>query len=207
MEIKHHKGDKASYMTFENIYDAKELELIWQEVKFLCHEDKMLPPLDSGTAKDYNGNPLKNNKCVWIDEVYVNRNTSNYLKLYKKAIDSIVGNQDELKTIDFNIKLFFNTNYDYTLMSYYENASYYESHTDNACYTYVFWLFKEPKLFYGGDLSFPELNETIKIKSNMAVLFPSWLDHAVDKIQMCDTIEKYKCNGRFAFTTFYNIRG
>lgn len=206
MEVKYHKGDKSSYMTFENVYDTRELELIWQEAKFLCHEEKLLPPLESGTATDSDGNPLKNNKCVWMDQIYTSRNISNYLKLYKKAINSILNNKNELENFDINMKLFFTTNFDCTLMSYYENSGYYEPHTDVSCYTYVFWLFKEPKLFSGGDLTFPELNQSIQIKSNMAVLFPSWLDHKVDKIDMCDTIEKYKCNGRFAFTTFYHMR-
>lgn len=205
MEIKHHKGDKASYITFENIYDDQELELIWQEAKFLCHEDKLLPPTTTRSAIDQYGNLLKNNKGLWISELYKDKNTSNYLKLYKKAVNSITSSKDDLIKNDFNIKLLFHTNYDSTLMSYYENTDYYKAHHDIACYTYVFWLFKEPKMFSGGDLSFPELNETIKVKSNMAVLFPSWLDHEVDKIQMCDTIEKYKSNGRFSFTTFYNI--
>ena len=207
MEIRHYKGDKASYMTFENIYDEKELDLIWQEAKFLCHEDKLLPPPVTKSAIDQYGNILKNNKGLWICDLYKDRITSNYLKLYKKAVNNITSNKDELIKNDFNIKLLFHTNCDSTLMSYYENSDYYKAHFDIACYTYVFWLFKEPKMFSGGDLSFPELNQTIKVKSNMAVLFPSWIDHEVDKIEMCDTIEKYKCNGRFAFTTFYNVRG
>lgn len=205
MEIKHIKCDKASYMLFENIYDERELELIWQEAYFLCHEDKLLPPLKSGTAFDSEGNPLKSNKCIWINEIYKDMNLSNYGKLYKKPISRIIANKKELKSVDINLKLFFETNNDSTLMSYYENSDYYEAHHDKSCYTYVFWLFKEPKLFSGGDLTFTELSQTIKVKSNMAVLFPSWLDHKVDKIEMYDTIEKFKCNGRFAFTTFYNI--
>ncbi len=206
MEVKHIKCPKASYMTFENIYDENELDLIWQEAKFLCHEDKLLPPKQSGTATDSNGNALKNNKSIWIDQTYIDKNTSNYLKLNKKAINITLLNRNELEKVDINLKLFFTSNYSLTLMSYYENSDYYDSHIDISCYTYIFWMFKEPKLFTGGDLSFPELNQTINVKSNMAVLFPSWLNHKVDKISMCDTIEKYKCNGRFSFSTFFQIR-
>lgn len=206
MEIKHFKNDKASYMTFENIYDEEELELIWQEAKFLCHERKLLDPDETGTARDSDNKPIKKNKGICIDNVYCDRNISNYLKLYKKGMNSIFRDKDNLIKVDFNLKLFFNTKFDSTLMSYYENQDYYDTHFDNACYTYVFWLFKEPKKFSGGNLSFPEINQSINIKSNMAVLFPSWTDHKVDKIQMHDTIESYKCNGRFAFSTFFNLR-
>lgn len=207
MEIKHFKTEKMSYMTFENIFDNRELELIWQEAIFLCHEDKLLDPNEAGTARDAASNSLKKNKGVWIESVYYNKNISNYLKLYKKGIYSIFRDKDNLIKVDFNLKLFFNTNCDSTLMSYYENQDYYDTHFDNACYTYVFWLFKEPKKFSGGNLSFPEIDQSINVKSNMAVLFPSWTDHKVDKIQMHDTIESYKCNGRFAFTTFFNMQG
>lgn len=207
MEIKFFKNEKASYMTFENIYDEGELELIWQEAIFLCHKDKTLSPLEAGSAMNPKGNALKNNRCIWLNQIYTNEKISNYLKLYKKGTNSILDNRGELEKNDFNMKLFFITNFDSTLMSYYENSDYYQAHIDMSCYTYVFWLFKEPKKFSGGDLIFPELNQSIKVKSNMAVLFPSWLDHKVDKIQMSDTIEKFKSNGRFAFTTFYHIKG
>lgn len=206
MEIKHFKNDKASYITFQNIYDDCELEMIWQEAVFLCHEHKLLDPNETGTDRQFDGTPKKNNKGLWVDSIYCNRNTSNYLRLYRKGINLICNDKDILTNIDINLKLFFNCNVDATLMSYYENNGFYESHIDRSCYTYVFWLFKEPKKFSGGNIFLSELNQTIDVKSNMAVLFPSWLEHEVDKISMCDTIEKYKCNGRFAFTTFFNLR-
>lgn len=205
MEIKHHKFNLASYITFENVYDDTELSYIWKEVEFLCDERKMLPPLQSGTAMDSQGNPLKQNNCIWIDNIYYNRETSNYINLYRKGFGSLSSDRENLEKVDINMKHFFHTNSDCTLMSYYENSDYYHAHMDKACYTYVFWLFKEPKKFRGGDLTFPELGQTINIRSNMAVLFPSWLDHQVDKIEMCDTIERFKCNGRFAFSTFFIV--
>lgn len=207
MEIRHFKNDKASYLTFENIYDDRELELIWQEASFLCHERKLMNPDESGSARDIDGVALKRNNCIWITSAYKNENVSNYLSLYRKGLNQLSADKVNLIKIDFNMKLFFGTNYDETLLSYYENEDYYKPHYDRASYTYVFWLFKEPKRFIGGNLKFTELNRTVNIKNNMAVLFPSWLDHEVDKIQMCDTIEKYNCNGRFAFSTFFHVQG
>ncbi len=208
MEIKHIKCGDIAYMTFQNIYDDNELRLIWQEAEFLCHEEKLMTPEQTGSASinvDNNRILLKKNLGVWLNQVYVNIKYSNYGKLHKKFLIELQKNKDELIERDLNLKQFFATNGDTTLLSYYENSDYYDAHTDRSSYTYVFWLFKEPKLFTGGDLTFPELNQTINVKSNMAVLFPSWLDHQVDKISMCDTIEKFNCNGRFAFTTFFNI--
>jgi Rps23 Pro-64 3,4-dihydroxylase Tpa1-like proline 4-hydroxylase len=91
-------------------------------------------------------------------------------------------------------------------MSYYEDNDYYYSHHDVSAYTYVFWLFKEPKNFLGGDLYFDDVDYKIQVNSNMAVLFPSWAIHSVDKITMLPGINPYKGFGRFAFTTFYSFR-
>ena len=87
-------------------------------------------------------------------------------------------------------------------MSYYENEHYYKSHTDSSVYTSVFWLFKEPKKFTGGDFTFDNIGHTIETQSNMAVLFPSWMKHKVDKIMMCESVPKFESNGRFAFSSF-----
>jgi hypothetical protein len=206
MEIKHHKFDKASFITFENVFDHNELDQIWKEVDFLCYDHKFLDPSKTGSAKR-DEHFLKKNKGIWLDEIYFNRNISNYLSLYKKGIEIINNEKNELIKNDINLKLFFDTNYDITLMNYYENEDYYESHYDSACYTYVFWLFKEPKKFLGGDLIFNELKYKINVNSNMGILFPSWIDHEVDKIQMCESIEKFKSNGRFSFSTFFNHKG
>jgi len=91
-------------------------------------------------------------------------------------------------------------------MSYYEDNDYYHSHHDVSAYTYVFWLFKEPKNFLGGDLYFDDVDYKIQVNSNMAVLFPSWVIHSVDKIMMIPGIKPYKGFGRFAFSTFYSFR-
>lgn len=206
VQIKRHILDKASYTTFENVYDEGELALIWKEAEFLCHPSKLLPPALTASALDANGNYSKQNSCIWMDKLYVSRNISNYLTLYKKALNVFVKSKDKYVAEDLSLKSYFYTSADVTLMSYYEDKDYYDTHIDMASYTYIFWLFKEPKKFTGGDLHFPELNETVKVKSNMAILFPSHLEHKVDKIEMCDTIDRFNCNGRFAFTTFFHSR-
>lgn len=204
MIVSHKKHDKASFMLFEDVFNTIELKHIWQEAMFLCHERKFSGPSVTGSAIEDN-EFIKNNKGIWLDKLYSDRKISNYLSLYRKPFDSILDQKDKLIDIDFNMKLFYLTSADVTLLSYYEDSDYYKSHTDNSCYTYIFWLFREPKLFSGGDLVFPELDLTINVKSNMAILFPSWLDHKVDNVSICDTIEKFNCNGRFSFTTFFKI--
>jgi Rps23 Pro-64 3,4-dihydroxylase Tpa1-like proline 4-hydroxylase len=108
--------------------------------------------------------------------------------------------------VDFTLKLWFHTTSDSTLMNYYEDRDYYKPHHDKSCYTYVFWLFKEPRYFDGGNLTFSDINYTINTKSNMGVLFPSWALHAVDEIKMNYSVPKYQGYGRFSFSTFFHIK-
>ena len=115
-------------------------------------------------------------------------------------------NRDTFVKNDINLKLFYHTNMDSTLLSYYEDKDYYKAHHDESCYTLVYYLFKEPKKFTGGDLTFTEIDQKVNINSNMAILFPSWIDHEVDKITMPDNVERYKSNGRFCFSTFFAMR-
>lgn len=204
MEIKHVKCDKASFITFEDIFNDIELKSIWKEADFLCDENKMMDPEKTGSATN-DGIIIKRNKGIWITNLY-SREISNYLSLYKKGLNEIYKERDNLTKIDINLKLFFQTNYDSTLLSYYEDQDYYHPHVDKASYTYVFWLYKTPKRFSGGDLTFPELNYKVTAKSNMAVLFPSWIDHEVDKIEMYDKMDRFNSNGRFCFSTFFHIR-
>ena len=73
-------------------------------------------------------------------------------------------------------------------------------------YADIFWIFREPKKFIGGDLYFPEINHKVSVRNNMGVLFPSWLNHEVDKIEMYDKMDRFNSNGRFCFSTFFHIR-
>lgn len=206
MKVEHIKSNKFNFIKFENIFNQKELDLIWKECLFLCDEEKLLIPEESGSAVDDYGRLLKQNKAIFLEELYINRETSNYIKLYKKPItenDALI--QDFMQE-DFNLQLFRATNMDKTLINYYEDFDYYSPHRDNSCYTYVFWLFKEPKKFTGGNLIFDDIDYEVDVKSNSAVLFPSWASHSVQEIRMNENIKPFTAQGRFSFSTFFNFR-
>jgi len=192
------KTDKFSFYVFRNIFNDDELELIWKEALFLCEQDKLK---DTSTAYFEDGRSKKNNKGMWLSSLYNVENISNYLKIYKKPLQNLY----QYNVNDYTLNLFCNTNKDETLISYYENDNYYSPHFDISAYTYIFWLFKEPKNFFGGDLTFDDVNYKLQVNSNMAVLFPSWAIHSVDKVTMLPGVKTYKGFGRFAFTTFYTF--
>jgi len=85
MLVNHFNGE-FPYITIENVYDSDELEVIWEELNFLCYKKNFLPPDKSGTARD-NGEILKRNSCIWMDEFYSDRKHSNILELNRKAIN------------------------------------------------------------------------------------------------------------------------
>lgn len=193
------KTDKFNFVFFENIFTEYELEKIWHELIFLSDKRKFQTARETGGAYK-NGKMLKDNRGILLDYVYRERRFSNYLHLYTKPFNS-----ESFKLHceeDYTLNLFKHTNFDNTLLNYYSDSGYYEAHTDLSCYTYVFWIYKQPKKFTGGDLYFPDIDCTVGIANNCGILFPSWAKHEVKKITL-DSDEEY--SGRYSFTTFFAI--
>lgn len=206
MEIKHLSFDKSSIIVIEDLYDEKEIELIWDEVIFL--KGKLIKdPFTTITAVDSKGNSLKENEGLWLDNIYTDRKISSYLSLYKKGIDVLKDAEDngnQLTKKDINLRSFFNTQQDHTLLNYYDDGGYYLKHSDAVAYTYCFYLFREPKRFDGGNLKFDDLDYTVELKSNMSVLFPGFLMHEAEKVKINKSlVDEDEINGRFCFTTFF----
>jgi hypothetical protein len=176
--IIHQIKEPFPFLKIVNLYNENELELIWQELNFLT--TKLENPENTGTAKDDEGKALKNNSGLLLDDVYQKRNISNILSINPKLFSpEIINAFSELSFGYQNIK---KTNYDRTLISYYENGGYYKPHEDIAIYTAVTWFFKEPKAFVGGDFYFTDYNLKIEIQNNITVLFPSFVKHSVDEV-------------------------
>lgn len=186
------------YLKIENIYNDEELRLIWQELDFLTHPQKLKPPEKTYSAKDNHGNVLKNNSAIFLEDTYTNRELSNILTINRKIFtDPFV---PEFADLNFAYNLFYHTNFDSTMISYYENGGYYKPHFDGAVYTILTWFFREPKQFTGGNFSFSDFNEKIEIQNNMTVIFPSFVNHSVEEVKM----EKsdFSGYGRYCMTQF-----
>ena len=67
------------HLIIENFYNKEELELVWEEFKFLTKPNKLLE------AKDYGGVVTHTNShALILDEVYKNRKFSNILNVNRK---------------------------------------------------------------------------------------------------------------------------
>jgi Rps23 Pro-64 3,4-dihydroxylase Tpa1-like proline 4-hydroxylase len=198
-------SESNDFLVIDDFYTDKEQIDIWKELDFLTYDRKLMPPEETGTAHDLDtGKPLKQNSAIFLDGIYARRELSNILtinrKLFsKKIVDEFVGMDNCFRYID-------HTNYDATLISYYEEKDYYKAHTDSSILTYLYWCHKEPKKFEGGDLILPELDEGITYKNNRLVIFPSWRLHEVTPIKMIEEVEPYSGYGRYCITNFVYIR-
>ena len=61
------------FLEIENMYSQDELKLIWQELEFLNQLDKFKGPEETGSAKNPEGEVLKKNSGLYLDELYNSR--------------------------------------------------------------------------------------------------------------------------------------
>ena len=138
------------HLIIENFYNKEELELVWEEFKFLTKPNKLLE------AKDYGGVVTHTNShALILDEVYSKgyRKLSNILTVNRKLFTSDI--LDLFAEIEDCCSIAKDCNYDVTKVRYYHDGEYYKPHTDRAFHFLAFSYFnKEPKKFSGGELYF-----------------------------------------------------
>ena len=97
------------------------------------------------------------------------------------------------------------------LLSYYENAGFYEGHPDTTVFTVLNWFNTEPKQFTGGDIVLSSSNSkkkaTVEYRNNRVVVFPGCTIHEVTEIKSEIQSETYDGNGRYCNAVFLNMRG
>jgi hypothetical protein len=193
------------FLQIENLYTEDDLILIWKELDFLTHPDKLDIPENTGTAVDEETKvPLKKNKGLFLDELYSSRKISNILTITKQLFSPVILNA--FAELSFGYENIKDTDKDATLLSYYENSEYYKSHKDQALYTAVTWFFKEPKSFSGGNFYFTDYGVKIEVQNNMAIIFPSFVKHAVDKIILKEN-NNLTGYGRYSISQFLYLSG
>ena len=192
------------FLEIENMYDDFQLKLIWQELEFLNQLNKLESPEKTGGA-EVEGEILKKNSGLYLDNLYKTRNISNILTVNKNLFEPYI--LEEFSSLCFLYENIKETNDDTTLISYYDNGGYYKSHRDQALYTAITWFFKEPKKFMGGDFYFSDYDYKIEIKNNKTILFPSVINHSVDEVMMVDESNCECGYGRYAMTQFLHLLG
>lgn len=188
------------YIHIEDLYSEDELKLIWMELDYFnSMDDRYIKANCENSALNDEGFPLKSNSGFYLDHAYCCMNMSNIFRLSRKILDPKVLNQ---KDSWFFKNIFINR--DSTFISYYENDDFYLSHDDIALVSACTWIYKEPKIFSGGDFNFCDYDLKIEVKNNSCVIFPSRLFHSVDKVIIPDQYQN-KGLGRYCISQFFNM--
>ena len=190
--------DPIPFLIIDDTYNKEEQIQIYNELDFFLN--KLLGPDDTGTAVNKDG-VKKNNKGLFLDRVYSDRKFSNILNINRKLFNTDV--KENLLKCHSAYSLLDNTNYDSTLLSYYDNGGSYFSHKDYAVITCVTWFYKQPKNFIGGNFKFTDYNLDVEVKNNRSIIFFSPYTHEVSEVSLLD--KTVPGSGRFTLSTFCSI--
>ena len=199
------------HIIVKNFYNEKELELIWEELKFYTKPGKLYDAKDFGGIVDNT-----NSKAIILDQLYRNyslkpseningnpnfRSMSNILTVSRKIFES--GILDVFSNIHGCCSIAKLSNWDATKVRYYHNGEYYDAHTDKSMQFLAFYyIHKEPKKFSGGEVYFPQYNYEYSCDNNSLIMFPGWVEHWVKKVNIEDS-DYYDGWGRYAITSFF----
>lgn len=193
MEITFHRKP-IEYFVIDNFLTEEHVETFLNE----CEMQMINANDQDRSAADDDGNILRKGSAKFLDRLYpFNRQDSCILSNLRGYLftQNILKYIEETDTI---FQMWQLINCDYTMISYYQDSDYYKPHKDNAVFTSLLWLNREPKGFNGGDLTFTAHNHTIDYKHNRCVIFPSVVTHEVSEIKM----KPNNTNGRFCITNF-----
>lgn len=201
--------DPVPHIIIDDFYTPEELKDIWLELDFLTHPRKLLTPDLSGSAftLDEKGQKVfkKKNKALFLDALFTTREVSNILHYSTKKVWT-----DEFTKKCADAHYLFNylrtCNSDTTLVSYYEDNDNYAPHSDVGAVTLLTWLYKEPKAFTGGELSFADFNYPIELKNNRMLMFPACVHHDVSAVKMNEGVEPFTGYGRYVITNFASYK-
>ncbi len=197
-----HLNDPFPYVIIDDFYDSQSLDKVWREAEYINNPNRM-----SLADKSNTSTPLVNG----TREVNAINNRAFLSSIFKEGrysdIDFITNRalRDNYKEIwEYHPDWFFRTFQcvqTSILVSYYENSHYYKPHCDEAYMTCLTWMYKEPKAFDGGELSFSNYNLKIELKNNRSIVFPSQIRHEVSPVIMDKTAETEGL-GRYCISTF-----
>jgi len=187
------------YMLVDDFYTTEEQDLIWEELEYYRKENLY----SDGKLEDgYGVSPAANLNRLYLEELYPDhREYSSILKIYKKILLPEV--LENYRHTTPAARQFENTNNDCSVVSYYEDENNYGEHFDSFMHTVLIWFYKKPKRFTGGNLRFPESNETVECIHNRMIMFPSYYLHEVNEVKLEN---KYRDQGlgRYCMTHFYS---
>jgi hypothetical protein len=141
--------DPFPHLIIENFYTEEELELIWEELKFLTKPGKLYDPgYIHGAIHPETGECLTKSRSIQLDISYNDKNLSNIITVTQKLFNHGFLNIFYDKFPQH--KKILHTNYCYTKVRYYHDGDYYAPHTDiNHDFLAFSYFNKEPRQIIG----------------------------------------------------------
>jgi hypothetical protein len=195
------------HIIVKNFYDDETKNVVLQELETYYKQGRYGDPTQTQSAKivDTTGMPVENLKsnCGFFFDLE-DYGTSSLQEYFNNFMYYIHNDEDVLPK--FSKESWFFSNRlpaaSSVLISYYGDGDFYKPHQDDTALTWLTWVNKEPKLFTGGDLYFPDFHYTIPYENNTAICFYSRLEHGVRPIEMMQKTSMDELNGRFCITHF-----
>jgi len=191
------------FLVIDNWYTPAEEKAVWKELDFLSSRPREVTDRAENTivAKHKDGSSKSKAYRFYLESYYNMREISPILNcMYKQ------------RTSDFHkiindgcmpyARGFGSSNFDSTLLSYYEENDHYDTHHDTNLWTCLIWMVREPRLFDGGDFKLNEPDIEVKLKNNRMVMFPCCYLHSVSPVKF-HTQPKENGFGRYTITHFY----
>ncbi len=201
-EVQIQKDGETPFIVIDNWYTPYEEKNVWKELDFYASQENVERAENTYVATHDDGKPKSKASRFHIQEFYTpsGRQRSHiFNNMYKIRVPEFHNMVREIKPF---YRSFLSTNADSTLISYYEDSEYYESHWDDYAWTMLIWFVREPRLFDGGDFTFTDSKLKVKLKQNRALFFPSMFEHSVNPVKM-HTEPKDSGYGRYTITHFF----
>jgi Rps23 Pro-64 3,4-dihydroxylase Tpa1-like proline 4-hydroxylase len=204
-KIEVYKSCDLPIVVIDDYFSENSCKNIWRELEYLNDGSNKMrtPDRTGGGYNTVNGEKiyLKNNIGTVLDAVYADKSASNIITetrsiYHAELVSSLIQAHKFFKLIT-------NVNNDSTKVHYFENTNYYKLHHDASMITVIYYLYKEPKAFTGGDIIF-ENTLTLECKNNRCLIFPSILSHEVDTVNMLSEFQNQGL-GRYAISQFMFI--
>jgi Rps23 Pro-64 3,4-dihydroxylase Tpa1-like proline 4-hydroxylase len=194
------------FVLIDNWYTPNEEKAVWKELDFYCvtPKDQLERAENTIVARTDDGTSKSNAYRFYIEEYYKKRQISPIINCtYKQRTPEFHSIINECAPY---VRGFLSSNFDSTMVSYYEEKDHYKPHHDTMLWTCLIWMVREPKLFNGGDFILEDIDTTIKLKNNRMIMFPSCFLHSVTPVKF-HTQPKEVGYGRYTITHFYNNIG
>lgn len=179
------------YVIFDNVFNDEEVNRMMLEM------DLVLKPMMR--REDTSGTNKKNTNAMFLHEAFSNQHASNIFKATRKyfteeMLNTLYDSHWVFKSLKTNIV-------ESIQVLYYEDNDNYGQHEDLTLMTILYWCYKQPKGFEGGDLVLDD-DVVIECKHNRALAMSITLPHEVIPVKYTATEPDM---GRYCISNFYNL--